>query len=34
MKGILLMEKLQGNDCTFGPWEKSMKGILLMIKGE
>jgi hypothetical protein len=29
-----LMEKLQGKDCTYDPREKSMKGILLMIKGE
>jgi hypothetical protein len=34
MKEILLMEKLQEKDCTFGPREKSMKGILLMIKGK
>jgi hypothetical protein len=34
MKEILLMEKLQEKDCTFGLREKSMKGILLMIKGK
>jgi hypothetical protein len=32
MKGILLMEKLQGNDYTFGPREKNMRAILFMEK--